>query len=111
MLFSSNLLKNAVEKYQTHRKENFTKGEAADAGFNAGFTSFMLVTALIFFVLEVILLYFAILIAISCTQGGYERVVHVVLAMTFTLPYMLLSVFFSDCAKNVLRSSGSVSKS
>ena len=109
MLFSTSILNDAIKKYQKKRKESFSQGETIIAGFGAGFTSFMLVFALVFFAFEIILLYFAVLIAISCTQGGYERIVHVVLAMTFTLPYMLINVFFNDCAKNILKNSGSMS--
>jgi len=63
----------------------------------------MLVIAIIFVALEFLLLFFAINIALTCTQGGAERIVHVVLAILFTVPYMLLSIFFSDCAKKTLK--------
>jgi len=105
MLFSTNLLKNSVENYQNSKRENFTQKEAANAGFSSGFISFMLVLSLVFFVLEFILLFFAVNIAIRCTKGGYERIVHIVLAVTFTLPYMLLTVFFGECGKNILKES------
>jgi hypothetical protein len=104
MLFSTTLLKNSIEKFQKQRKEKFTEGQAVNAGFTGAFVSFTLVLSLMFFVLEVILLFFAINTAISCTEGGYERIVHVVLAFTFTLPYVLINVFFSNCAKKILKS-------
>jgi hypothetical protein len=110
MLFSTSLLKNSVEKYQKSRKEKYTYKESANAGFTASFTSFMLVLSLVFFTFEFILLFFAISIAVNCTTGGYERIVHLVLAVTFTLPYMLVASFFSDCGKTILKVGGIKSK-
>lgn len=103
MIFSVGLLKNSIEKYQMKRKENYSKKEALNSGFKSGFIYFMLLLSIIFFAIEIILFFFAINIAINCTKGGYERIVHIVLAVTFTLPYMLIVVFFSDCGKNLLR--------
>jgi hypothetical protein len=103
MIFSVGLLKNSIEKYQKKRQENYSKKEALNSGFKAGFIYFMLLLSIIFFAIEIILFFFAINIAINCTKGGYERIVHIVLAVTFTLPYMLIVVFFSDCGKNLLR--------
>tara|TARA_A100001011_G_C14318613_1_gene849244 strand:- start:1830 stop:2177 length:348 start_codon:yes stop_codon:yes gene_type:complete len=112
MFISTNFLKDQLEKFNKMRlmrretfetKEEFTQQQAASAGVNAAFTTFMLVIAIIFFTLELILLFYAINVAISCTQGGSERVVHVVMSIIFTLPYMLLTSLFSDCAKDVLK--------
>jgi NADH:ubiquinone oxidoreductase subunit 3 (subunit A) len=103
MLFSSVLLKNSVEKYQQSRQERYSTGESINDGISSAVTSSMLVIAIIFVALEFLLLFFAINIALNCTQGGAERIVHVVLAILFTVPYMLLSIFFSDCAKKTLK--------
>lgn len=98
MLFSSSLLSSALKKQREHfsLKKDFEK-----ATTNA-FISFSVAIAVIFFVLELIVLYAAILIAIKCTKPGTERAIHVVLAITFTMPYLLLSIFFSDCTKKIL---------
>lgn len=112
MFISTNFLKEQIEKFNNmkqQRKEKFTTQEnysqqqAANAGMNAAFVTFMLVIAVIFFTLELILLFYAINVAISCTKGGAERIVHVVMSIIFTLPYMLLTSLFSDCAKGVLK--------
>ena len=78
-------------------------GDSAGAGAGAAFTSFVLVVAVIFFVLELILLFYAINMALVCTQGGPERIVNIVLAVTFTIPYVMLNILFNKCAKNSLR--------
>jgi NADH:ubiquinone oxidoreductase subunit 3 (subunit A) len=103
MLFSTALFKNSLERYQNSRKESYTKGEAVTAGINSAVASSLLVIAIIFVILELFLLFFAINIALNCTKGGPERTVHILLAIILPLPYMLLSIFFSDCAKKTLR--------
>lgn len=63
----------------------------------------MLIFALVFFVLEVLVLVYAIVIALRCGKSGPEKVVHLILALTFTLPYMLIMSVFSPCGQKVLR--------
>lgn len=103
MIISTSLLKNAVDKYRAGKnRENYDNWDAANQGTTAAFNTFLVVIALIFFILEIILLFYAILIALNCTKAGAERIVHIVLAVIFTLPYMLLNVLFNPCAKNTL---------
>ena len=107
MLFSSTLLNNAVKKYQNMKikKEKFSSEEVISGGVNAGFVTFYMFIAIIFFCLELLVLFYSINIAIYCTQAGPERIMHITLAILFTIPYALLNVFFNDCAKKTLRSS------
>lgn len=103
MIISTSLLKSAIDKYRAAKKrENYNDWDAASQGASAAFNAFLVVIAMIFFVLELVLLFYAILIALNCTKAGAERIVHIVLAVIFTLPYMLLSVLFNPCAKSTL---------
>ena len=101
------MLRSSLDRYRKAKKyrENFSisSGDSAGAGAGAAFTSFVLVVAVIFFVLELVLLFYAINMALVCTQGGPERIVNIVLAITFTTPYVLLNILFNQCAKNSLR--------
>ena len=113
MLISSSLLKSALashQRQQQQRKENYSTGSAVQAGASAAFVSFALVVAVIFFALELIVLFYAINMALSCSQAGPERVVNVVLAITFTLPYVMLNILFNSCAKATLRGRAKASK-
>ena len=106
MLISISLLKNSLKNYnkvQKNLKENYSFGQAAGAGTSAAFISFFLVVSYIFFILELILLFYAINMAIVCTEGGPERIVNIVLAVTFTIPYVMLNILFNDCAKQTLK--------
>ena len=62
-----------------------------------------LVFSLIFFVMELFVLFYAIDIAIRCSKTQAERVVNLVLATTFTIPYVMLNILFNQCAKDRLR--------
>ena len=106
MLISISLLKNSLKNYnkvQKNHKETYSFGQAAEAGTSAAFVSFFLVISYIFVILEVILLFYAINMAIVCTEGGPERIVNIVLAVTFTIPYVMLNILFNDCAKQTLK--------
>lgn len=103
MIFSSTILKNTVEKYRKLKeKEKYSISKSFEAGTLAAFTLFSLLAAIIFFLLELILLFFAISTALSCSAPGPERIVNIVLAVTFTIPYMLLNTLFNKCTKDRL---------
>jgi hypothetical protein len=101
MLVSGSILQNVVEKYNKTqlRKERFSTSGVIEKGT----TALTLLIAAAFFLLEVLVLFFAISTAISCTKSGPERIVNVILAITFTIPYMALNLLFNECTKNALR--------
>jgi NADH:ubiquinone oxidoreductase subunit 3 (subunit A) len=104
MIISTNLLKNAIEKYSKgkRKREGYSSIESINAGISASFDSAFLIIAIIFFTLEVLVMFYCVVIALNCSQPGPERVIHVVLAVTFTLPYALLMLLFNKCAPGVL---------
>jgi hypothetical protein len=107
MIVSGTILKTSLDRYRRARKnkENFSisVSDSAGAGATAAFASFTLVVAVIFFILELIVLFYAINMALACTKGGPERIVNIVLAITFTIPYVMLNILFNKCAKSSLR--------
>ena len=105
MIVSTSLLKTAIEKYEASKKmrENYSVIQSFSSGSGAAFNTFSLVVALIFFALELVLLFYAIGMALNCTTPGPERIVNIVLAVMFTLPYTLLNILFNQCAVNSLR--------
>ena len=103
MLASLYNLQREFYKYQKAKAEKYDSGEVIAAGASASFLSFGLVLATIFLVLEILVLFYAISIALQCTRPGPERIIHIVLAITFTLPYVLLNVMFNKCAQDSLQ--------
>jgi hypothetical protein len=107
MLVSGSFLKSSLENYnkvQSKNKEFYSDtGKAINAGLTASFYAFILVIAVIFFIMELFLLYFAISIAIHCSTSKEERIVNFVMATIFTLPYVLLKTIFDPCSKDYLK--------
>jgi ABC-type arginine transport system permease subunit len=104
MFISTNFLKNSIEKYNIAKKENFEiSKKSINKGVSESFNTFIVIIAMIFFILELCMLYFGIYIALNCTKSVQERIVHLVLVTFFTMPYMLLNVLFNPCAKEYLR--------
>lgn len=109
MFISTHVLNSAVENYR--RKKDVKKGEGfTENTFTMGaITAFdisILLFSVIFFIMELVLLFYGIFIAFNCSQAGSERIVHVTLAIFFTLPYVLLMALFNKCAGETLRGRG-----
>ena len=103
MIITSTILRRSLENYKKAKQENFTMGETVAAAASASMATFILAVAIIFFIFELILLYFAIYIALKCSTSRSERIVNFVLATTFTLPYMLLNNLFNPCSQKILK--------
>ena len=103
MIVTGTILKTSLDRYRKAQKnkENFSisVGASTGSGAAAAFASFTLAVSVIFFVLELVVLFYAINIALTCTKGGPERIVNIVLAITFTIPYVMLNILFNKCAK------------
>lgn len=100
MYLSTSMLNNAINKLS---QENFNLNYLKTGAYNV-FSIIVFVIALIFFLLELLVLYYSIKIALMCSKSSPERVVNLVLAITFTLPYALINLTFNECAIKVLRS-------
>lgn len=91
-----------VEKYDKSKNNN-SKSRPVESGFVSAFYIFLVIISIIFFLFELVLLYFAVFIAINCSKSREERIVNFILAVVFTLPYVLLSILFNPCAKEYLQ--------
>ena len=116
MLITTNMLKTAANKLakskakqKAARAEKFqnamtgiTGTDSFGAGVEVGFNTFIFACSILFFVLELMLLVMAVVVALRCTTTVNERVVHLTMAVIFTLPYMLGMVLLNPCARAVL---------
>ncbi len=55
--------------------------------------------AIALFIMEIVVLVYAVRIALVCSEPGANRVAHVILAVFFTIPYLLFSLFLAPCHK------------
>lgn len=103
MIVSLGLLKKSIENYEKTKKEKFSDNwHSANSGMTLAVSTGLLTLSIIFLILEMIVLFYSITIAIRCTTPGPERIVHVVLSIFFTLPYILVSALFTQCGKSIL---------
>jgi hypothetical protein len=104
MIISTNLLNKAMQDRadaQQRHSEGYDMLEYANAGMSLGFATGFLVIAVVFAIMELLVLFYAITIAYKCSKG-HERIVHLVLATVFTFPYVLLMLLFNKCAPTTL---------
>jgi hypothetical protein len=111
MLVSTTLLtkaaQNAQKSYKTYT-ENYKAGSAESSEdpkvakeLPFSVMAILFALALIIFIFELIVLFHAVKIAIKCSKPGSQRICHIVLAVFFTYPYLLLALFLSECAQSV----------
>jgi hypothetical protein len=108
MIISTSLFKKALKdrvQAKKRQSEGYTMLESTNAGMSLGFATGFLIIATVFMILELLVLFFSIIMAMNCTEPGPERIVHVTLAIVFTFPYALLNALFIPCAKKTLRQS------
>ena len=98
MLFSSNFLKNSIENYNKTKNKDDSTLKQIKGGMSLAFYTFILSISILFFIFELFLLYYAICIAIYCSESREERIVNFVLATVFTLPYVLVKISFDPCS-------------
>lgn len=59
----------------------------------------------ILFLIEFMLLFYVIKIALTCPESNHEKFIHVFLAVFFTIPYAFFTIFFGDkqCITNMFK--------
>jgi hypothetical protein len=104
MIISTSLLQKALKDRSLAKKrqyEGYTMLESTNAGMSLGFATGFLIIAIMFSILELLVLFYAVSIAYNCSTG-HARVVHVVLSIVFTFPYILLMILFNKCSTATL---------
>jgi hypothetical protein len=98
MFFSACLLQNCVKDKDVKNKHMYSNSNSTL------FKGLTIVFALLVLMIELLLLFYSVGIAIRCTKPGTERFVHIVLVIMFPFPYALVSVIANPCAKEYLNS-------
>lgn len=57
--------------------------------------------SLLFLIMELILFYYAIIIAKTCSRSGDELLINIIFAIIFTTPYVFFSMLSNPCAKDL----------
>jgi hypothetical protein len=97
-------LKKAVEKYRA-KKTLMAESENNEVEESLFVEIRNLIVYTLLFILEVIITVYAIAVAIGCTTGGIDTVIHVSLAVLFGPWYLLSMIVFSKSARDKLNGS------
>ena len=104
MLLSCSLVKNCLDNHTKVTQESY---DDSDPNKMTPATALaMLVVALVILVIEIAILFFALKLAIETTTSTGMRILHIFLALFFTIPYILFSVLLSPKACDVLHMTG-----
>ena len=98
MIIGSLLLKNSLDTF-SRNKENYCDDTTNDKKDMA-----MIIVSTVIVLIEIALFYFAVDIAINITTTNSERFIHVMLALLFTMPYLLIMSTLNQSAINRLKS-------
>lgn len=89
------MLLSSTNLYYTLRKERYSKNPQQK-------DNRCVVVAFFLFIIEIVILFYAISIAVECTTTPTEKVIHIIVALFFTLPYLVGMMLLSPCAKGMI---------
>jgi hypothetical protein len=101
MIVGLNFLENASRRLRESKEslktqENFedvnAKKLSAMEGAETGILFVIYMIAVAFFILELLLVFYAVTIAMKSSTPGMNRIAHVSLAVFFTFPYLLFNL-------------------
>ena len=94
MLLSYLTITNYYDKIK-NISENFYKENDFDKD------KILFCSALIFFLMELVLFYYAIIIAKNCSRNKKEFIINIIFSIIFTTPYVFFSMLSNPCAKDI----------
>ena len=104
MLFSTMLLKNAIVKATKDPGDCVKICSDKDLEVSPVLQGCFIFIFSVLFILEIIVLYYSIIIATKTTKKGPERTVNVILACLMPFPYMMFNILLNPQAREVLGS-------
>jgi hypothetical protein len=75
--------------------ENYNRNKIFDA------SHILFYSALLFVFMELVLFYYAVIIAKTCSKNKDEFIINIILSIIFTTPYVFFSMMSNPCAKDV----------
>lgn len=103
MLFSTTLLRKGLEQRAPPQNDVEPFTQELGQGARTGLQTVFLVVAVFLLILELLLLFVMLGAVLKCTYTTQERVIHIVLLVTFTLPYTLFMILFNPCIKKSIK--------
>jgi hypothetical protein len=97
MLLSSLFLKNSYENYEKKQKNYFENYDYDNNSY------LMFYISIIFFILELVLFCYAMIIIIKCSRNKHEFIIYTILSIIFTTPFVFFSMLSNECAKTIIQ--------
>jgi hypothetical protein len=100
MILSTNFLNYSLIEYNNENirnKENYNKEEEEKCN-----KVVFLYIAIIFAIVEFILLYYAVIISLRIARNNAERIIFIILSITYTIPFLLFMIVFNEDARKSL---------
>ena len=99
MLLSTLIFNNSFENYKIRIKEKYSN--LNNSKTNTRYSSLFLLFAVFLLIIELYLLLFAIQIAVKTTDSNAIMLINILLALFFTIPYILINLLFNKNMKKV----------
>lgn len=93
------MITTSYEKLKNCYIENYNSEKKTKRDKNISYLLFY--CALSFLIMELILFYYAIIIAKSCSKNTDELIINIILSIIFTTPYVFFNMLSNPCVKDL----------
>ena len=105
MLLSCLMITSSYEQLKKcYIEENYNPITKRDKNYNKrnkNISYILFYGALSFLIMELILFYYAILIAKNCSRNSDEFIINIIFSIIFTTPYVFFSLLSNPCVKEL----------
>lgn len=95
MILSANFLNYYLIKYSNENIREYYNQQCLEKAI-------MIYIATVFMIIELILLYYAVLISLRISRNNTERLIFIILSITYTTPFILFMLLFNEDARKSL---------
>jgi len=95
MILSANFLNYYLIKYNNENIREYYNHQSLEK-------LIMIYIATVFMIIEFILLYYAVLISLKISRNNTERLIFIILSITYTTPFLLFMIIFNEDARKSL---------
>ena len=90
------LIPKEIQTKEEFRQKMYYRNDIFDVSLALFYAS------LLFFIAELVLFYFSMVISLKCSKSRNELIVNTILSITFTTPFILFQLLSNPCAKEAL---------
>ena len=105
MFLSTTLLQNTyLNLFKNHMIENFQHKRTDIEHQRIMVNNVLFLTAILFFIMELILFYFSIIVSLKCARNRTELIIYFIFSISFTTPFLLFMMLSNkDCINSAFQ--------